>query len=79
MITDDLEMGAIENEWSVAEAGVKAFLAGADLLLICHEHEKVIQAHKKMESAVANGLIDEERLHNSVERVREVQRRFSIE
>jgi len=79
VITDDLEMGAIENEWSVAEAGVKAFLAGADLLLICHEHEKVIQAHKKMESAVANGLIDEERLHNSMERVREVQRRFSIE
>ncbi len=78
VVTDDLEMGAIENEWSVADAGVKAFLAGADLLLICHEHEKVIHAHKKLESAVASGLVDEARLQSSLARVREVQRRFEI-
>jgi len=34
VITDDLEMGAIENERSVAEAAVLAFCAGADMLLI---------------------------------------------
>jgi beta-N-acetylhexosaminidase len=44
IITDDLEMGAIEKEGKLESAAVQAFAAGADLLLICHSHEKVINA-----------------------------------
>ncbi len=41
IISDDLEMGAIEKEQTVAEASVEAVKAGVDLLLICHDHDKV--------------------------------------
>ncbi|HSH13257.1 MAG TPA: beta-N-acetylhexosaminidase, partial [Desulfurivibrionaceae bacterium] len=41
VVTDDLEMGAIENQMPVAKGALLAFQAGADLLLICKEHDKV--------------------------------------
>ncbi|HNW36979.1 MAG TPA: glycoside hydrolase family 3 N-terminal domain-containing protein, partial [Candidatus Ozemobacteraceae bacterium] len=37
LITDDLEMGAITEAFGVADAARRSFLAGADLLLICHD------------------------------------------
>jgi len=44
IVTDDLEMGAVENERSVPAAAAAALAAGADLLLICHDHAKVREA-----------------------------------
>lgn len=79
VITDDLEMGAIENEWSVAEASVKAFGAGADLLLICHDHGKVVDTYKEMEAAASKGVFDSDRIQSSVQRVVEVQNRFAMD
>jgi len=35
-ITDDLEMGALAQEWQVSTAAGQALAAGADLLLICN-------------------------------------------
>ncbi len=44
VVTDDLEMGAVENERSVPAAAAAALAAGADLLLVCHDHAKVREA-----------------------------------
>ena len=44
VVTDDLEMGAVENERGVPAAAAAALAAGADLLLICHDHAKVREA-----------------------------------
>lgn len=77
VITDDLEMGAIENEWSVAEAGLKAFQAGADLLLICHDHDKVVDTYVTMKAAVSDGVMSRDRLSASIERVAAVRNRFA--
>jgi len=76
IITDDLEMGAIENEGTVAEASLSAFMAGADLLLICHEHAKVIAAvevlHREMGKTVTSEMV-----RKSLGRIAEVRRRFA--
>lgn len=76
VVTDDLEMGAIENEGTVADAALVAFGAGADMLLICHEHSKIIAAHELLSKAVG-GEISEERVRRSLERIGEVRRRFA--
>ena len=76
IVTDDLEMGAIENEGTVAAAALVAFKAGADLLLICHEHAKIIAAHELLSKAVG-GEIAEERVRRSLARIGEVRRRFA--
>jgi len=74
IITDDLEMGAIENEHSLARAVLEAFSAGADLLLICHDHDKVIRAYRALLEAVIDGTISRDRLEAGAKRLEFVRR-----
>ncbi len=76
IITDDLEMGAIENHHSLPEAALAAFLAGADLLLICHEHAKVRATLARLQQAVREGGISRERLTQSLARIARLRAAF---
>lgn len=40
VITDDMGMGAIKEDFDILDACEKAFLAGNNLILLCHEYEK---------------------------------------
>jgi len=77
VITDDLEMGAIEKEGSVAAAALAAFLAGADMLLICEDHAKALAAWEALCSAADGGLISPRRLQMSLARIAAVRARFA--
>ena len=77
IITDDLEMGAIENEGSIHEAAVKSFVAGADLLLICHDHKKIRRSFDAFKEAVENGEISSSRLQDSARRIDTAHKLFA--
>ena len=77
VITDDLEMGAIVKEGDLGQAAAQAFGAGADLLLICHRHEKVIDALEKTAAAVQNLPGLQERLQESIRRVALLRHHFA--
>lgn len=77
IITDDLEMGAIEKKGNLGRAAVQAFAAGADLLLICHSHEKVIDALRKTAEAVAENHELRARMQISIRRVSGLRDRFA--
>ncbi len=77
IITDDLEMGAIENERSVAQATVQAFSAGVDMLLICHDHEKVRHSYAELTKAIDDEQLLQKRYEESLGRVTAVQRKFA--
>ena len=77
IITDDLEMGAIENERDVADAAYDALLAGADMLLICHDHEKVARFIRVLEDKRKAGVLSVGRLAASIKRINEVRSRFT--
>jgi beta-N-acetylhexosaminidase len=76
VITDDLEMGAIQKTWGVAEGALEAFKAGADILLICNDRETVLECMDRMRQGLLRGEIGFERLHESLERIRQVKHRF---
>ncbi|MBN1104210.1 MAG: beta-N-acetylhexosaminidase [Deltaproteobacteria bacterium] len=76
VITDDLEMGAISKQWSVAEGAVSAFEAGADILLICKEQENVLESMGRLKDRFSEGAIPLERLRESHDRIREAKARF---
>lgn len=76
VITDDLEMGAIENDGSVADAALAAFNAGADMLLICHDHHKIIAARENLFKAMKEEK-NHARLKKSLARVAAVRSRFA--
>lgn len=78
VVTDDLEMGAIENAMTVAEAARRALLAGADLLLICKEHDKVRETIAGLDKARARGMVPEERVAEAAARIEQVRRDYQV-
>jgi beta-N-acetylhexosaminidase len=77
VITDDLEMGAIEKEGDLGRAALQALDAGADLLLICHSHAKVIDAYRKTAEAIAETPELAARMQESLKRVAAMRRKFA--
>jgi beta-N-acetylhexosaminidase len=74
VITDALNMAGVANEYG-AEASVRAFVAGADLLLQPADPGAAIDA---MAAAVARGEITAERLTRSVRRVLQLKRQLGL-
>jgi beta-N-acetylhexosaminidase len=77
VITDDLEMGAIEKEGDLGQAALQAFTAGADMLLICHRHEKVVDAFEKIRDAINQNPALSARMQQSVLRVTRMREQFA--
>lgn len=77
IVTDDLEMGAIEKSQTVAAASVGAFRAGCDLLLICHEHYKVLEAYNLLLQTIADDQTLGEPFLQAARRVEQLQKRFA--
>lgn len=74
VVTDALSMGGIAVEYG-ADAAVRAFMAGSDLLLQPADPAAAINA---MMAAVARREISTERLNRSVRRVLELKRRLGL-
>lgn len=70
IMTDGLNMGAIVNQYTSAEAAVKAITAGADLLLMPADFRA---AYEGVLEAVRNGDISEKRIDESVRRILELK------
>jgi len=75
VVTDALTMGAIVTRYGAAEATVRAFLAGSDLLLMPTDPDSAVDA---MVAAIAAGRITQERLAASVRRVLDIKRRLGL-
>jgi beta-N-acetylhexosaminidase len=52
IVSDDLEMGAIQAAAPVGEAAVEHLRAGGDLCLVCHHEDYIEEAYEKMTSTV---------------------------
>lgn len=69
VVTDDLEMGAISRHYGFDRAGVEAILAGADLVLVCHDYAHETAVYNGLLKAVKSGEISKDRLDASVRRI----------
>ena len=75
IITDALNMGAITNHYTSAEAAVKAIFAGADVLLMPKDLEAAFSGIKK---AHQDGVISTERINESVRRITETKHKRGL-
>lgn len=66
IITDALNMGAVSQQYSSAQAAVKALNAGVDMLLMPADFNA---AYQGVLTAVQSGEISEERIDESVEKI----------
>ena len=66
VMTDDLDMGAILNEFGFEETIQRAILAGNDIVMICHRNEMAEKALKILERMPYNDTTDSlERIHKA--------------
>lgn len=70
VITDAMNMGAIANTYSSADAAVMAIEAGADMILMPYDFSS---AREGILKAAQDGRISEERIDESVRRILEVK------
>src|SRR5699024_8378096 len=66
IITDDVTMGAITENYDMEEVTVDAVKAGVDILMIAHEKELLEAGIEGVKSSVENGEITEDRIDESV-------------
>ena len=78
VVTDDMTMGAIINNYDIGEAAVKSINAGVDIVMVCHQYENVTKVIDAIKEAVNNGTITEERLDKSVERILKLKDKYNI-
>lgn len=70
VITDAMNMGAIVQQYSSAEAAVKTIQAGTDLILMPADFRS---AYEGVIEAVHNGEISQDRIDQSVTRILSVK------
>lgn len=78
VITDDLTMRAITDNYGIGEAAVKSVIAGNDILLVCHGQERQAEAMDAVAKAVEEGIIDEARIDGSVERILKLKAKYGL-
>ncbi len=69
VITDDLDMGALKQNWSKAEIAVRALKAGNNILLYCNEPDSPPTALDAVEKAVRDGGLEKATIEDNAERV----------
>jgi beta-N-acetylhexosaminidase len=77
IVTDDLEMGALQSVGQ-AEAGFRALQAGADFLLFRFDESAQLAGHRRIVDAVRAGTLGAARLDASVRRIVELKRTYGI-
>lgn len=78
IITDDLEMGAIAEGWGVAEGALAALEAGADILLICKDQDKVLESLDLIRGSVLRGEIPFQQVRTSNRRIIQAKKDFLL-
>lgn len=69
VITDDMEMGAVVETLSVAEASLRAIQAGSDMILICEREANFVAARDAIVEAVEQGELQIESLDRASRRI----------
>lgn len=78
IVTDDMTMVAITNDFDISEACIKSINAGADLLLICHGYETEVDVINNIKDAVDKGIISIDRINESVYRILSLKYSYKI-
>ena len=82
ILSDDMQMGAIVEQYSLERAAVEAIKAGVDVVLIANQlsddRTEVYRVKRAILDAVAEGEISEQRIYESVERILALKRRYDL-
>ena len=76
-LTDDLEMGAIVENYGIGQASIMSVKAGNDFILICNDSKAIFEAFDTILNAVVDGEISEKRIDQSLERIFRIRKKLT--
>ncbi|HLL52588.1 MAG TPA: glycoside hydrolase family 3 N-terminal domain-containing protein, partial [Myxococcaceae bacterium] len=77
LVSDDLEMKAIADNYKVDEAAIQCVLAGVDLMLVCHRADRQRAAIEALVKAVESGRVPSARIEEANRRLDVLASRFA--
>ncbi len=77
LVSDDLEMKAIADNYQVEEAAVQCVLAGVDLMRVCHRADRQRAAIEALVKAVESGRVPKARIDEAHRRLDLLASRFA--
>lgn len=83
VVSDDMQMGAIVAEYGPEAAAIAAVQAGVDVILLANQQgdydlQRVYRVRDALLQAVADGVLTEERIYQSAERILSLKERYGI-
>lgn len=78
IMTDEMRMKAIRDNFGIGEAAVKAIQAGVDILLYAESTSTSLEAYAGVLAACKDGTITEARLNESVSRILEKKIKYGL-
>ncbi|WP_053219988.1 beta-N-acetylhexosaminidase [Virgibacillus senegalensis] len=79
VMTDDMTMAAITDNYDIGRAAVDSVLAGSDIILVAHDYQKITHVIKEISKAVEKGVLSEGRINESVERIIRMKQQYQLE
>ncbi len=78
IITDDMEMRAIDGYFGIENAAVRAIRSGADMIMIIWRQQNKRRVFDRLVRAVRQGELSQERIDQSVRRILRLKKRRGI-
>lgn len=79
VVSDDMTMGAIVENYNLEDGVLQFIKSGGDLALICHGQDNPILAIDKIINSVNEGEISEDQIDKKVYRIIKLKERYKIE
>jgi beta-N-acetylhexosaminidase len=79
IITDDLTMGAIAQNYELGEAAVLSVIAGANVVMVGHDFEKVTNVFAALRKAVQDTRVSMDIVDQSVARIIKLKRKYQVQ
>lgn len=82
ILSDDMQMGAILEEYSLETAAIETIKAGVDVILIANQNtydiDHVHRIKAAIVAAVERGEISRQRINESVDRILALKRKYGL-
>jgi beta-N-acetylhexosaminidase len=79
VMTDDMTMSAIADNFDLGEAAVESVKAGSDIVMVAHDYNKIVSVINALKTAVLNGEIPEARVDESVSRIIQLKKKYKLD
>ncbi len=76
VMTDDMTMGAIAENYGLGDAAVRSVQAGSDIVLVAHGADQAIETIQAIKKAVESGQISEQRIDESAARILALKQKY---